>query len=204
MSDTRVFLGAMAVGVVAIGAAAFLYMRNTTGEVSTEDGPGPNLVIEVAGEANGEVVIDLLPEVAPQHVARIVELAESGAYDDVVFHRVIEGFMAQTGDVKFGKYGGDISAAGTGRSDLENVPAEFSKLPFQRGTVGMARAGNPDSANSQFFIMFAEGSFLNGQYTVFGKVVSGMEVVDAIRKGEPDLNGAVTDPDRMVKVTVVK
>ncbi|WP_347313129.1 peptidylprolyl isomerase [Defluviimonas sp. SAOS-178_SWC] len=203
MSDTRVFVGAMAAGLAAIGAAGFLYMQSTRGAVASEDGPGPNLVIEVAGEAaNGTVVIDLLPEVAPKHVAQITELARTGAYDNVVFHRVLDGFMAQTGDVKFGRWGEDLSMAGTGKSDLPNIPAEFSDLSFQRGVVGMARSSNPNSANSQFFIMFAPGEFLNGQYTVIGHVISGMEVVDAIKKGESDLNGAVADPDRMVRVTV--
>jgi peptidylprolyl isomerase len=162
------------------------------------DGPGPNLVIEVAGAANGTVVIDLLPDVAPLHVAQIVALAQSGAYDGVVFHRVIDGFMAQTGDVRYGRAGGDLSMAGAGDSDLPNVPAEFSMdLSFQRGVVGAARSNDPDSANSQFFIMFADGSFLDGQYTIFGNVISGMEVVDAIQRGEPPAN-----PDVMVKVTV--
>ena len=203
MSDTRVFLGAMAAGLAAIGVAGFLYMQSTQGAVASEDGPGPNLVIEVAGEAaNGTVVIDLLPEIAPKHVAQITELARIGAYDNVVFHRVLDGFMAQTGDVKFGKWGEDLSMAGTGKSDLPNIPAEFSDHSFQRGVVGMARSSNPNSANSQFFIMFAPGEFLNGQYTVVGHVISGMEVVDAIKKGTSDLNGAVPDPDRMVRVTV--
>jgi len=166
--------------------------------VAQEDGPGPNLVIEVAGEANGRVVIDLLPDLAPRHVEQVTALARAGAYDGVVFHRVIEGFMAQTGDVQFGKAGGDLSRAGMGGSDLPDIPAEFSDEPFVRGTVGMARTPDPNSANSQFFIMFADGSFLNGQYTVFGRVIEGMEVVDAIARGEPP---AV--PDRMVSVTVV-
>ena len=161
------------------------------------DGPGPNLVIEVAGQANGRVVIDLLPDLAPRHVEQIVALAREGAYDNVVFHRVIDGFMAQTGDVQFGRADGDLRRAGMGGSARPDIPAEFSAEPFVRGTVGMARAQNPDSANSQFFIMFADGSFLNGQYTVFGRVVEGMEVVDAIARGEPPAT-----PDRMVKVTV--
>lgn len=202
MSDNRVFMGSIAAGLAALGAAAFLYVNNTRA-MASEDGPGPNLVIEVAGEAaNGTVVIDLLPDVAPKHVAQITELARTGAYDNVVFHRVIDGFMAQTGDVKYGKWGEDLSMAGTGKSDLPNIPAEFSDLSFQRGVVGMARSANPNSANSQFFIMFAPGEFLNGDYTVVGHVISGMEVVDAIKKGSPDLNGAVENPDRMVRVTV--
>jgi peptidylprolyl isomerase len=165
------------------------------------DGPGPNLVIEVAGAASGEVVIDLMPDVAPKHVAQIVALAKAGSYDNVVFHRVIDGFMAQTGDVQYGKKGGDTSMAGMGGSDMPDIPAEFSPVPFERGIVGMARSQDPDSANSQFFIMFDAGDFLNGQYTVVGKVISGMEVVDAIKRGEGQ-NGEVTDPDVMTSVTV--
>jgi len=168
-----------------------------TPALAQEDGPGPNLVIEVAGAANGTVVIDLLPDVAPKHVAQITALAAEGAYDNVLFHRVIDGFMAQTGDVQFAKAGGDTAMAGMGGSSRPDIPAEFSDIPFDRGVVGMARSQDPDSANSQFFIMFAPGDFLNGQYTVVGRVISGMEVVDAIAKGEPP-----AEPDRMVKVTV--
>jgi peptidylprolyl isomerase len=169
-----------------------------------EDGPGPNLVIEVQGQANGTVVIDLLPDVAPQHVAQIVALANEGAYDGVVFHRVIEGFMAQTGDVEFGKAGGDLSQAGRGGSSRPDIPAEFSEVRFERGVVGMARAASPDSANSQFFIMFADGDFLNGQYTVFGRVIEGMDVVDAIKRGD-GANGEVSaEPDVMVSVRVAE
>ena len=203
MSDTRIFAGAMAAGIAAIGAAWFLYSQGTQSALAAGDGPGPNLVIEVAGaEANGTVVVDLLPDIAPKHVAQITELARTGAYNNVVFHRVIDGFMAQTGDVQHGKAGGDLQMAGTGASDLPDIPAEFSEVPFLRGIVGMARSNRPDSANSQFFIMFAPGEFLNGQYTVVGQVISGMEVVDKIKKGDPDLNGAVAEPDRMVSVTV--
>ena len=168
------------------------------------DGPGPNLTIEVTGVANGTVVIDLASDIAPNHVARIVELAKAGAYDGVVFHRVIDGFMAQTGDVKYGKVGGDLTMAGMGGSDLPDLKAEFSATaPFERGVIGMARSQDPDSANSQFFIMFAPGDFLNGQYTVVGKVISGMEVVDAIKLGD-GANGEVTEPDVMTKVTVAE
>jgi peptidyl-prolyl cis-trans isomerase A (cyclophilin A) len=155
---------------------------------------------------DGPVVIQLMPEIAPKHVAQVKALAAKGAYDNVVFHRVISGFMAQTGDVKFGKQGSasfSAARAGTGGSDLPDLPAEFSKTPFERGTVGMARSQSPNSANSQFFIMFGEGSFLNGQYTVIGKVVSGMENVDKIKRGEGS-NGEVTNPDKMIKVTVGK
>jgi len=152
---------------------------------------------------DGPVVVELLPDVAPKHVERVKELASKGEYDNVAFHRVIEGFMAQTGDVEFGDIedGYDAGRAGTGGASMPNLPAEFSSVPFERGTLGMARAQDPNSANSQFFIMFADGSFLNGQYTVFGRVVSGMELVDKIKRGEGG-NGEVTDPDRMIKVTV--
>ena len=167
------------------------------------DGPGPNLVIEVSGTANGTVVIDLNTD-APKHLAQIVALAQAGAYDGVVFHRVIDGFMAQTGDVQYGKSGGDTAMAGMGGSDMPDIEAEFSTtLTFDRGTVGMARAADPNSANSQFFIMFAPGEFLNGQYTILGQVISGMEVVDAIKRGEGD-NGEVASPDVMTKVTVTE
>ena len=168
------------------------------------DGPGPNLEIDVAGEANGTIVIDLLPDVAPRHVEQIVALAEAGAYDNVVFHRVIDGFMAQTGDVEFGKPGGDMRMAGRGGSDRPDIPAEFSDVPFDRGVVGMARAQSPDSANSQFFIMFDEGYFLNGQYTVFGRVIEGMEVVDAIKRGTGPNGAVVGKPDMMSAVRVVR
>jgi peptidylprolyl isomerase len=146
----------------------------------------------------GEILIELLPQIAPAHVARVKELAESGAYDGVAFHRVIPGFMAQTGDVQYGKAdpkSRDFARVGTGGSDKADVPAEFSSLPFLRGTVGAARSQNPNSANSQFFIMFGNGSFLNGQYTVWGQVIDGMDVVDAITVGEPPAS-----PTRMTRV----
>ena len=166
------------------------------------DGPGPNLVIEVAGATTGTIVIDLRPDLAPQHVVQITALATEGAYDGVVFHRVIDGFMAQTGDVQYGK-GPDISQAGIGGSDKPDLPAEFSAVPFTRGVVGMARSQDPNSANSQFFIMFNEYPSLDGQYTVVGHVISGMDVVDALKRGDGG-NGEVSDPDRMVKVTVAQ
>ncbi|OAN78082.1 peptidylprolyl isomerase [Sulfitobacter sp. EhC04] len=162
------------------------------------------LEIVVEGEANGTVTIDLLEDLAPQHVERITTLAEQGAYDGIVFHRVIDGFMAQTGDVEYGKEGDDLSRAGMGGSDMPDVPAEFSDTPFDKGVVGMARAQNPDSANSQFFIMFDEGHFLNGQYTVVGRVTGGQDIVDAIKRGSGG-NGAVEGtPDVMRKVTVTE
>ncbi|MGD9295209.1 MAG: peptidylprolyl isomerase [Roseobacter sp.] len=159
--------------------------------------------IEVQGEANGFITVDLFEDVAPQHVARITELAESGAYDDVVFHRVIEGFMAQTGDVQYGKMGSDMRRAGTGGSDGPDLPAEFSDIPFDRGVVGMARAQNPDSANSQFFIMFADGHFLNGQYTVVGRVTEGLSILDAIKKGDGANGAVIGQPDVMKQVRVL-
>jgi peptidylprolyl isomerase len=158
--------------------------------------------IEVAGEANGTVTIDLLEDVAPQHAARITELAEAGAYDGVVFHRVIDGFMAQTGDVEHGKMGSDMRRAGTGGSDLPDLPAEFSDLPFEKGVVGMARSQSPDSANSQFFIMFEPGPFLNGQYTVVGRVTDGQNVIDAIKRGTGANGAVIGEPDVMQTVTV--
>lgn len=158
--------------------------------------PENTILIELK---DGTVVIELLPDVAPQHTARMKELARAGAYDNVVFHRVIDGFMAQSGDVQHGNAedGFDIRRAGTGGSDLPDLPAEFSKLPHDRGTLGAARSQNPNSANSQFFINFSDNHFLNGQYTVYGHVISGMEHVDAITRGEPPMN-----PDRMMSVKV--
>jgi peptidylprolyl isomerase len=148
---------------------------------------------------DGTVTIELLPDVAPKHAERMKELARAGHYDNVCFHRVIDGFMAQTGDVEHGDMedGFNIRRAGTGGSDMPDLPAEFSKLPHDRGTLGAARSSNPDSANSQFFINFADNHFLNGQYTVYGRVISGMEHVDAIVRGEPPAS-----PDRMISVKV--
>ncbi len=162
------------------------------------------LEIDVDGEANGTIVIDLFEEVAPKHVEQITELAREGTYDGVVFHRVIDGFMAQTGDVEFGREGGDTSMAGMGGSELPNLEAEFSDIAFARGVVGMARAQDPDSANSQFFIMFAPGDFLNGQYTVVGEVTSGLDVLDAIKRGEGSNGSVVGTPDVMREVRVTE
>ena len=150
---------------------------------------------------DGEVKIELFPDVAPGHVKRIKELANSGKYDGVVFHRVIDGFMAQTGDVQFGNSDNkefDLRRAGMGGSDLPDLKAEFNNLPHERGTLSMARSQNPDSANSQFFICFQPAPFLDRQYTVFGKVISGMEFVDKIKRGDSNNNGAVTDPDKII------
>ncbi|WP_419693416.1 peptidylprolyl isomerase [Mesorhizobium muleiense] len=154
---------------------------------------------------DGEVTIALRPDLAPKHVEQIKKLVRQGAYDNVAFHRVIDGFMAQTGDVKFGnmKNGFSADAVGTGGSDLPDLPAEFSKTErYQRGVVGMARSQDPDSANSQFFIMFAPAPPLDGQYTIVGNVENGMELVDKIKKGDAAQNGVVSDPDRMIKVRI--
>ena len=148
---------------------------------------------------DGEVVIELLPDIAPLHSARMKELARAGEYDNVAFHRVIEGFMAQTGDVENGDMedGFNLRRAGTGGSSLPDLPAEFSNIAHDRGTLGAARSQNPNSANSQFFINFSDNHFLNRQYTVYGRVISGMEHVDAITRGEPPAS-----PDRMISVKV--
>ena len=162
------------------------------------------LSIDVAGEANGTVVIDLFEDAAPRHVERIVELARAGAYDGVVFHRVIDGFMAQTGDVQYGRADGNTARAGMGGSDLPDLPAEFSDLPFERGTVGMARSADPDSANSQFFIMFEDTPQLDGQYTVVGQVIEGMEVVRAIKRGTGRNGAVIGQPDSIVAMRVIE
>ncbi len=193
----------VAAALIAMGAGAM-----TTGAYAQDtapDGPGPNLVLEIGGSVQGEVVIDLLPDVAPKAAERLEDLAKKGEYNDVVFHRVIDGFMAQTGDVQFGKRGSSqISMAGMGGSTEPDLPAEFSNRKFVRGMVGMARSQNPDSANSQFFIMFADAPHLNGQYTVVGHVVKGMDIVDQIKKGDSAKNGLVDDPDYIVSAKVVE
>ena len=148
---------------------------------------------------NGTVTIELLPDIAPGHCDRMKELARAGKYDNVSFHRVIEGFMAQTGDVEYGNMENEYQPhrAGTGGSELPNLKAEFSGIPHDRGTLGAARSQNPDSANSQFFINFNDNHFLNRQYTVYGRVIDGMDLVDEIVRGEPPAN-----PDRMLSVKV--
>ncbi len=158
--------------------------------------PENTILMELKG---GTVTIKLLPDVAPKHVERMKDLARAGHYDNVAFHRVIDGFMAQTGDVQHGNMedGFNLRMAGTGGSDLPNLPAEFSKVPHARGSLGAARSANPNSANSQFFINFKDNDFLNGQYTVYGQVIEGMEHVDAITRGEPP-----AEPDRMISVRV--
>ena len=150
---------------------------------------------------DGDVKIELFEDVAPNHVKRIKELANSGKYDNVVFHRVIDGFMAQTGDVKFGNSETkdfDLRRAGMGGSDMPDLEQEFNSLPHDRGTLSMARSQDPNSANSQFFICFQPAPFLDRQYTVFGKVIEGMEFVDKIKRGDQNNNGAVTDPDKII------
>jgi len=158
--------------------------------------PENTVIIELK---DGPVVIELLPDVAPKHAERMKELARAGKYDNVAFHRVIEGFMAQTGDVEHANMENNYNPgrAGTGGSELPDLPAEFSRLPHDRGTLGAARSMNPNSANSQFFINFKDNHFLNGQYTVYGRVIEGMEHVDRIARGEPPAN-----PDRMISVKV--
>ena len=159
--------------------------------------PENTLVMETT---QGKVVIEMFPELAPGHVGRIKELAREGAYDGVVFHRVIDGFMAQTGDVRYGKKGGkdfNPARAGMGGSDKPDLKAEFSNMNHSRGVCSMARAQNPNSANSQFFICFEDAGFLNRQYTVWGHVIEGMENVDQIKRGEP-----VRDPDSIVSMKV--
>ncbi|AEH88622.1 MAG: peptidylprolyl isomerase [Mesorhizobium sp.] len=164
--------------------------------------PENTMIITLKG---GDVTIALRPDLAPKHVAQIKKLVRDHAYDNVAFHRVIDGFMAQTGDVKFGNMekGFNPQAVGTGGSDLPDLPAEFSQTEhYKRGVVGMARSQDPNSANSQFFIMFAPAPPLDGQYTIVGNVVSGMDLVDKIKKGDEADNGTVSDPDRMIKVRI--
>ncbi|WP_240233393.1 peptidylprolyl isomerase [Devosia lacusdianchii] len=188
---TRRLFGALVIGAAALTAAPAFAQAGT-----------PHLILTLE---DGTVDIELLPALAPKHVARVIELTEAGAYDGVVFHRVIDGFMAQTGDVKFGKTGGaefNLAQAGMGGSDLPDVEAEFNAESFQRGVLGAARSQDPNSFNSQFFITTDDASFLDGQYTVFGKVVSGMEAVDALEKGPQEQNGAVANPDKIVTAKI--
>ena len=185
----RAFLPAIAAAAFALAAPAMAQDADNT------------MIITLKG---GDVTVKLRPDLAPKHVEQIKTLARRGDYDNVVFHRVIDGFMAQTGDVEFGdaENGYNPDRAGTGGSDLPDIPAEFSDTPYVRGVVGMARAQDPNSANSQFFIMFTEYPSLNGAYTVVGEVTDGMDLVDAIKKGDPGANGLVENPDRMIKVRI--
>ena len=191
MTLSRRLFGALVIGAAALSAVPAIAQTGT-----------PHLILELE---SGEVDIELLPELAPKHVERVVTLTEQGAYDGVVFHRVIDGFMAQTGDVTFGKTGGeqfDLARAGMGGSDLPDVEAEFNTESFQRGVLGAARSQDPNSFNSQFFITTADASFLDGQYTVFGKVVSGMDLVDGLEKGPQEQNGAVANPDQIISAKI--
>ena len=184
-----------------IGAA--LISATLLSSPSFAEDPENTLMIKLK---DGTVKIELYPEIAPKNVERIKQLALDGAYDGVAFHRVIDGFMAQTGDVEFGntRKGFDPARAGTGGSSMPDLPAEFTdKASFDRGVVGMARSRDPNSANSQFFIMFAPAPHLDGQYTIVGKVVEGMEFVDAIKKGDEAMNGTVDTPDVMESVYVL-
>ena len=188
---TRRLFGALVIGAAALSTVPAIAQTGT-----------PHLILAIKG---GDVDIELLPALAPKHVERVIALTEAGSYDGVVFHRVIDGFMAQTGDVKFGKSDSpdfNLAQAGMGGSDQPDVEAEFNSESFQRGVVGAARAQDPNSFNSQFFITTADASFLDGQYTVFGKVVSGMEAVDALEKGPQSANGAVANPDKIVDATI--
>lgn len=190
-----------------LAASLALALGAMTGAVSAQTAApadAPVLEITVAGEASGVIRIALRPDLAPQHVERVVALAEAGAYDDVVFHRVIEGFMAQTGDVEFGRAGGDTARAGMGGSDMPNLPAEFTGETFARGVMGMARSQHPDSANSQFFLMFAPAPHLNGQYTVLGQITEGFDVLDAIKRGRGPNGAVLGEPDRMESVRVIR
>lgn len=194
-------------GVIAVAAYYFITVAGAQPKVVTEApglSGGPQIEITVAGEAEGRIVIELFDSIAPKHAERMVTLAREGAYDGVVFHRVIDGFMAQTGDVEHGKTGGDLRLAGTGASDLPNLPAEFSNEPFVAGVVGMARSQSPDSANSQFFIMFDDAGHLNGQYTVVGRVIEGMDVVNRIKRGEGRNGAVIGAPDVMQSVRVIE
>ncbi|ODT69701.1 MAG: peptidylprolyl isomerase [Pelagibacterium sp. SCN 63-23] len=188
---TRRTFAALTLGATLLAAAPALAQSGT-----------PHLLLTLE---DGVVDIELLPAIAPKHVERIVTLTEQGAYDGVVFHRVIDGFMAQTGDVANGKADSpnyNLAMAGTGGSDLPDVEAEFNAESFVRGVVGAARSQNPNSFNSQFFITTDDASFLNGQYTVFGKVISGMEAVDGLEKGPQEQNGAVANPDKIVSAKI--
>lgn len=207
MSRTTLIAWGLFLAGVALVAVYYFTVVGAKPEVVTEapgQSGGPQIEITVAGEANGKVVIELFDTLAPQHAERLLTLAREGAYDGVVFHRVIDGFMAQTGDVEHGKPGGDLRLAGTGASDLPNLPAEFSNEPFVAGVVGMARSQSPDSANSQFFIMFDDANHLNGQYTVVGRVIEGMDVVNAIKRGEGRNGAVIGAPDVMQSVRVIE
>ena len=179
---------------ILINVLIFLFIINQNIAIAKED-------IMILKLKDGDVKIELFSDVAPKHVERIKTLASEGKYDNVVFHRVIDGFMAQTGDLKFGNSSSenfDLRKAGTGGSDLPDLKQEFSNIPHLRGTLSMARSSDPNSANSQFFICFQPAPFLDREYTVFGKVVEGMEYVDQIKRGEQNQNGSVENPDKII------
>ena len=186
---------------LAMALAAFAVVSSVSLAARAAD-PENTMIITLK---DGDVTIALRPDLAPKHVEQIKKLVREGAYDNVAFHRVIDGFMAQTGDVQYGdmKDGYDANSVGTGGSELPDLPAEFTdKEDFVRGMVGMARSQDPNSANSQFFIMFAPAPSLDGQYTIVGKVENGMNLVDHIAKGDEAQNGMVAEPDRMIKVKI--
>ena len=188
---TRRLFGALVIGAMALSSAPSFAQTGT-----------PHLILTLE---SGDVDIELLSALAPKHVERVIALTEAGEYDGVVFHRVIDGFMAQTGDVKFGKTGGaefNLAQAGMGGSDLPDVEAEFNSESFGRGVLGAARSQDPNSFNSQFFITTADASFLDGQYTVFGKVITGMDLVDGLEKGPQEQNGSVANPDKIVSAKI--
>ncbi len=177
---------------ILINILIFLFLSNQT--IAEEN-------IMILKLKDGEVKIELFSDIAPSHVERIKTLADDGKYDNVVFHRVIDGFMAQTGDVQFGNSSSEkfnLTRAGTGSSDLPDLKQEFSNVPHERGTLSMARSSNPNSANSQFFICFQPAPFLDRQYTVFGKVIEGMNFVDKINRGDENQNGSVENPDKII------
>ena len=179
---------------ILINILIFLFIINQNIAIAKED-------VMILKLKDGDVKIELFSDVAPKHVERIKTLASEGKYDNVVFHRVIDGFMAQTGDLKFGNSSSenfDLRKAGTGGSDLPDLKQEFSNIPHLRGTLSMARSSDPNSANSQFFICFQPAPFLDRQYTVFGKVIEGMEYVDQIKRGEQNQNGSVKNPDKII------
>jgi cyclophilin family peptidyl-prolyl cis-trans isomerase len=182
-------------------AAPFLVIAALLGGPALAAEPENTMVITLK---DGDVTVALRPDLAAKHVEQIKALVREGAYDNVAFHRVIEGFMAQTGDVEFGNMEKDFDPrrAGIGGSSRPDLPAEFSSESFKRGTVGMARSQDPNSANSQFFIMFAPAPHLDGGYTIVGEVEGGMELVDNIKRGDQATNGVVSDPDRMIKVRI--
>ncbi|WP_298906946.1 peptidylprolyl isomerase [uncultured Aliiroseovarius sp.] len=204
--ERRTFWAAFLAGVaLVVGYAVYtLWPQNFEPNAAIAQSDFPKVEITVAGEANGVIEITLRPDLAPEHVERIITLANEGTYDNVVFHRVIDGFMAQTGDVEFGKADGNGGRAGMGGSSYPDLKAEFTDEPYLAGTVGMARSQSPNSANSQFFIMFAPGDFLNGKYTVVGNVTGGFDVVQAIKRGEGPNGSVLGKPDVMTSMRVVE